>query len=739
MKEPRGIAGYRQRTLPKRQYEVLPRSYNGVIAETAVPDSPLALTYWRIIIRHKCAFLLCCIAGLASGVLFSSFQRPMYRARAAVEIQAPSNDLLNLRNVDPSTSANEYGSAESEINTQTILMHSRGVLENAINKLSLKGRAAAAEKKYGTFLGRFVSSKKGGVEGEPAMRLAEAGLNIRTLPNTRLIEVAFDSPDPQLSSDFANAIAISYIEVTQEKRWQHIQHTSEWLNGQMRDLKAKLAKSEDELRQLTRGSDLMFSSENGNEVETDRLRRLQEELSRAQAERAAKQSSFELLTSVAPETLPQVLDDPTLREYQLNLTKLNRELAELSSLFTPSYPKMIKLQAEIALIQKDLGARRAEVLRRIRNEYSSACRREQLLSADFATEMHRITEQGERIARYKLLRREVDATRQLYETMFQRVREAGLASAMRVTNIQIVDAALPPPRPFRPNLPLNAGFGLSIGLVGGGGLIILRHREHHKIEGPGEATLWADAAELGVIPSGAPGIMWRLLPRVRLAPSEPVELMAWSRKLSAMAESFRMILTSILFGRDGPPPRLIVISSANANEGKTTVACNLAIVLSQLSRRVLLVDGDTHRPRLHEIFALENEVGLTEALAGTAELAVQETRVPNLYVLTSGKLSNSPELLFGPKLPQFLNRIRTEFDAVVIDAPPLLELADARLLGRHSEGVILVTRAQHTSPQALRNARQRLFEDGTPLLGAILNDWNQGPSSGYYSKSYKPA
>jgi capsular exopolysaccharide synthesis family protein len=709
------------------------------MAETAASDSPLAMTYWRVVIRHKFAFLLCCVGGLAAGLLFSSFQTPMYRARAAVEIQAPNNNFLNLSNVDPSTSTNEYGSAESEINTQTTLMHSRSVLENAMNKLALKQRAAAAEKKYRTVFGRFASPQKRGVEAEPAIRLAEAGLNIRTLPNTRLIEVAFDSPDAQLSSDFANAIAMSYIEVTQEKRWQHIQRTTEWLNGQMRDLKAKLAKSENDLRELTRGSDLMFSSENGNEVETDRLRRLQEELSRAQAERAAKQSSFELISNVAPESLPQVLDDPTLREYQLDLTKLNRALAEVSSSFTPSHPKVIKLQAEIALIQKSLNARRAEVLRRIRNEYSSASRREQLLSADFSMEMHRITEQGERIARYKLLKREVEATRQLYETMFQRVREAGLASAMRVTNIQIVDAALPPSKPYRPNLPLNAGFGLSIGLVGGGSLIIMRHRERYKIEGPGEATLWADAAELGVIPSGAPGIMWRLLPRVRMTPTEPVELMAWSRKLSAMAESFRMVLTSILFGRDGPPPRLIVITSANANEGKTTVACNLAIVLSQLSRRVLLVDGDTHRPRLHEIFGLENKVGLTEALAGTADLAVRQTRVPNLHVLTSGKLSNNPELLFGPKLPQFLNRLRAEFDAVVVDAPPLLELADARLLGRHSEGVILVTRAQHTSPQALRNARQRLFEDGTPLLGAILNDWNQGPSSSYYSKSDKTA
>jgi receptor protein-tyrosine kinase len=303
----------------------------------------------------------------------------------------------------------------------------------------------------------------------------------------------------------------------------------------------------------------------------------------------------------------------------------------------------------------------------------------------------------------------------------------------------VIEKAIPPRLPYKPNFLVNMAFGILTGLFLAIALIVQRAKSDRGIKEPGD-TAFLNVPELGVIPSSDSRSGMRLLRRqslgldVRGTGPERLELTTHQNQLSLIAESFRLTLTSILFsGRNGSRPRVVVVSSANPREGKTTVLSNLGIALAQADQRVLLVDGDMRLPRLHEIFSLENQVGLGEVLTGQAPLSVLETKIPNLFVLPSGHRQDSG-LLFKPELRSLLRRLKADFDMILIDSPPMLHMPDARLFARHADAVILVV-AQNTARDAVQTACQRLAEDGSPLLGTILNNWNPKHSTHVYSES----
>jgi succinoglycan biosynthesis transport protein ExoP len=368
---------------------------------------------------------------------------------------------------------------------------------------------------------------------------------------------------------------------------------------------------------------------------------------------------------------------------------------------------------------------------------------------------------GEKSIQYGILKREVDSTRQLYDAMLQRLKEASIAAAMRASNIRVVDTARAPLSPYKPDATRNSALGVLAGLFLGVALVVMRERADRSIQEPGDSTFYLNLPELGVIPS-AQAARHRLyyLRRKQIgepaAPAETglvksdgpdrVELASWQHKPSLVAESVRAILTSILFsGDNGNRPRVLVVTSGSPKEGKTTVVSNLAIALAEVHQRVLLIDGDMRRPRLHEIFGVGNERGLSDILKENVALAesgvagaIQETKLANLFLLPSGPASNSAStLLFSRQMPGLLKDLQRQFDSILIDTPPMLQMPDARVLGRLADAVLLVIRAGHTTRDAAMAARQRFEEDGTPVLGTILNDWDPKSSGGSYYGYYK--
>jgi len=577
--------------------------------------------------------------------------------------------------------------------------------------------------------------------------------------------VNVDSASPRLASQFANTLANEFIEQNLESRWKTTERTSNWLARQLDDMRIKLERSEDALQSYARKSGLLFTDEKTS-VSEEKLRQLQQELSAATADRIARQSRYEMAQHSPPDALPDVLNDDGLRDVQSKITDLRRQIAQLSATYTPEYKSLKRAQAELASLEASFHHDRAAILKRIKNEYDESARKEKLLSSAYQEQTTQVTGEGEKSIQYKILKREADSNRQLYDSMLQQLKESTIASAMRASNIRVVDPAEPPEHPYKPKPVQSAGMGLLVGIFLGAAFIVMRERADRTIQQPGDCPMYLSLPELGIIPSGKyeNGKKAQTKPRALAAAAgsssaalaipaqsgqaDSIELMTWHRKPSLVAESFRSTLISILFsGENGESPKVLVVTSAGPEEGKSTIVSNLAIAIAEVGQKVLLIDADMRRPRQHEIFSMDNNRGLSSLLRERAVLngdpslggLVRQTEIPGLYVLTSGpETFAATSLVYSSYMAKMLGYFRDEFDSILIDTPPMLQISDARVLGRMADKVILVVRAGHTTREAALAARQRFSEDGTKLLGTILNDWNPksapNGSYGYYNQ-----
>ncbi len=746
---------------PARQPEVIYREpYNN--GEETPGDGGSALhQYAKIVLRHKGIVLLAVILGCVAGFLYTVPQTPMFQAHASLEIQGLNQNFLNLGAAINPNSADSIDPTY-DVLTQAKIMESESLRDRAIKKLS-----AQKAPEGGAPLNRLALWKKAlglnpgaSTTREAAIYAAANSFVVKTSGTTRIVEVTCDSPIPQLAADFVNTLVGEFIDQDMEARLMTTEGTSRWLSRQLDDLKIKLEKSEDQLQAYAGSMGLQFTTGDSDgkstgqreNVADEKFRALQTELLKAQAERVATQSKYELVSSAPDESLPQVLDDANLRDYQLKLTELRRQFAEASVLLTPANSKVRRLQAQIDEVQGAMKKERANVVSRIRNEFDAAKRRELLITSEFDSQSKVVNDQASKAIHYNILKREVDTNRQIYEAMLQKVKEAGIASAMRASGFRVVDPAKVPDVPYKPNATQAAVLGSFGGLVIGVVFVLARERVDRRLRQPGDLAQYLRLPELGVIPSEKASFGQRVYGAATSNPisrsyangTSPVVV---SRKSSLFAESFQATLTSILFScESGYPPQVIALTSAGPGEGKSTISSNLAVALAEINQRVVLIDGDMRRPRQHELFNLPNTAGLSTLLRDRTPIKgrpvasiLQETEVPGLRVITSGPVvSNASNLLHSPRLGELIRALRGEFDTVVIDTPPMLHLSDARVFGQHCDSVILVVRAGKTTRDGALAANRKLQEDGTPVLGTILNDWDPGTdTAGYGYRTYK--
>jgi capsular exopolysaccharide synthesis family protein len=691
----------------------------------------------RILGRYKWLLLGLPVVCAVAGLLVSALRTPVYQAQATVEVLAINENFLNLREVDV-TAVSPDLPPESFLDAPVRILRSESLLGRVVERLRL-------------------------APAEEAREQAARRLTVRPVRLSRLLEIRYDDPDPRRAADFVNTLVEEFVRHSQEARSSASSRTGEWMGQQLKDLRARLADSENRLQAYARASDLVFTSEKDNVAET-RLRQLQDELLRAHAERVARQSQYELASSAPPESLPEVLDSAALREIRVKLADLRRQLAELRPSHQPAHYRVERLESQAAELERQQQAERRNILEGIRNQYLAATRREELVKADYEQQTGRVSSQAARAIHYGTLKREVETNRQLYEAMLQKVKEAGIASGLRASNVRVVEPASVPPAPYRPSAPLHAAAGLLAGGLLGLAAVVVRERSlrareiaDRSIRGPGDTATLLQIPELGVIPLSPAGAgdaaprNWRRYLPAASRPAAPVhgtlrvELMTSDSRPTMVAESFRAALTSILFAAPGArAPRVLVVTSPSPGEGKTTTVSNLGIALAEIRGRVLLIDADLRRPRLHEVFRLDRARGLSNLLLSPTpvsdftpeELAV-ETTIPGLWVLPAGP---EPEgisgLLHSRRLAALLHRLRHEFRMVLIDTPPMMQIPDARVVARLADSVVLVLRAGKTTLETALAARRRFAEDRTPVLGTILNHWDPAAHADRYGNRY---
>jgi polysaccharide biosynthesis transport protein len=716
--------------------------------------------YWHTLLRHRMTLLTVVLVGLLAALVISLVQTPIYRVRTSLEIQ--SGNFLEMKGSDSGGTSASDAAVESYLETQVKLLQSESLIEHVIDKMKLhKERPTTPWGIFAAGVHRlfFFSNTARLPEREQLIRQVERNLTVQSSGNSRLLEVLYESPDPKVAADFANTLVSEFIELTQEERWKAAQGTAEWLTNHLDQMKQQLEASEAQLQDYAETSGLSYTSEKESLAE-NRLKQLQDELSKAQADRIAAQARFEEARTKSADSLPEILEDQTMREDRQKLTELQRQYAELSATLTPAHYRVQRVQAQIDELKAQIKKERTNVLGRISNEYAAAALREKLLSEAHANQEKLVADQSSKAIHYDTLKRDVDSNRRLYEAMLQRVKEASLAAAMRDSNVMVIDRARPPLLPYRPSLAMNSAIGLLSSLFLGFAFVLLRERVNRRISAPGEAHVYLDLPELGVIPldEGA-ALPWHETKRLQLhrAARAPLptavgvssnggpELATWKRKPSLIAECARTTLTSILLpNHDGELPQVVVLTSPCQGDGKTTVACNLSTAVAEIGRKVLLVDGDLRRPRLHKVFGVANNWGLSDLLwrdtpLETSPIAqlVRPTEVSWLCLLPAGNCSVPPtNLFYSPRMSGLLARLRREFDMIMIDAPPMIHLADARVLGRLSDGVILVVRAGQTTTESARSAIQRFAEDGTRVLGTVLNSWDPRTTGAYGYGNY---
>ncbi|WP_419806307.1 GumC family protein [Terriglobus sp.] len=717
----------------------------------AAPEQESVLAeYGSLLRRHRLTIFLCAIAGLILALLSTIASRPLYRARASINVQGINGDFMNIREV----SRVGMESNETAQQTQIKLLQSDTLSARTVVSLLRDPHPATVQKM--DMLSRTMRALHlPGSEAIPYATVVDDAarrVEIKPLGVTLLVELRCESWDPTVAQTFCNRLIREYKDEDVETRSDEAKSTSVWLTRQLADIKAKATESQQKLAAAVDGNGLMLSQDTSSTGE-ERLRELQTELVRAQADRMQKEAEANVARTATADTLPNVMDNPIYRQYQTQIADLKSKLS--ASPLTEANPKMIRLRAQLADAEQGLAASQSTSSGRQNNELSAARHREQLLKVAYDAQLATVSTDLQKASQVSLLRREVESEQQLYQTMLQRAKEAGFASAMQASTMRVVDAAALPIVPISPRPVLSGIAGLVLGGFGSAAFFLFTNRARRILRTPGQVPQLLEIQELGVIPravsptdnglfakaKGWPARRFGSGPSTK--PGHALAMTGWGERFSIVAEAYRSTSFSILLADMSQRSHTYVITSPADGEGKTTVVSNIGVALSRSRMRVLLIDGDMRKPRLHHSFGIREDFGLRNLLRGELDLEkvplpffVKETATPNLWMIPAGRGSeDTVQLLHSENMQRLLTRVEGEFDIILIDTPPMLHMTDARILGGRSDGGILVFRAGATTLEQAQAARDLLDRDGIPLVGAVLNDFapEREGLSNYYS------
>jgi capsular exopolysaccharide synthesis family protein len=753
---PQPLVVRRSRNLPElNSFEDSGNSYM-IEAGDRPQESEGLLNYWHTLVRHRVAILAASFAGLVLGFLIGIPLKPVYRANTTLEVLNVNEDFMNMKLTQAAVPGADSDNL-SEEETQSTLLQSSELLDRVVEKLDPNPTPPAHLATQGWR--KWLCLKEGPkpTEQEKLLGAAINSLKVTNPPRTRLLDISVDSTNTQVALDFTNSLVQEFIKQNIDTRWASTQQTSDWLSHEMNDARARLQDSEDAMQAYASSSGLVFiDNEKQTKVATEKLQQIQQQLSTATADRIAKQSVYELARNSPPDTLADILNDFSLQSISARLEDATRQVASLSAVYNPGYAKLQQAQAEMASLQEAFNSHRADLLRRIETDYQAATQREKLLSATYDSQAREVAGQDERAVKYNVLKREVDSNQQLYDTMLQQLKQSSIATALHASNVHVLYPAYLQDQPVFPNFKVNTALGLFFGFLGSVGFIVIRDQTDRTLRHPGEMKQWASLPELGTIPRLQCTVNQKtavLLPtntgKVKFTNGISSPKSSGHYNLLNLAdvcnwpitvpEAFHSTLTSILLaGENRAGGRVLVFTSAGPADGKTSVVSNIAIAAAAAGKKVLLVDADLRRPRIHDIFGLKNDAGLAELLRSGADFKrwpeiAQHTKMAGLTVITAGKPGRGAGILFySPDFPTLLTKWRELYDLVLLDTPPALPITDARVIGILADGVVLVTRAGQTTREALLAIQERFAEDRIHLLGCILNDWDPSRSGRAY-------
>jgi len=694
---------------------------------------------WRVVVKRKWVVIAVLLIVVLTALVVTMMATPIYRSSITLKIEREASKVVDFKGapVEPQ----EYGDIDF-YRTQYELLKSRSLAERVVRQLDLKQRSAAAPEKAAPWWSELWASiaKRDGEAKEEAPdppRDADAAavgafmasMTVEPVRNSRLVRVLFDSSDPKLAAEALNALAQNFISLSLERRFDASSYAKAFLEEKLAQTKAKLEESERALVEFQREQQIINIDDKQN-VLAQTLAAYNAAAAKAGEDRMRAEALYREFRE-NPSSSPQMIDNKSMSALREQRTKLQVEYQDLSRIYKPAFPKMQQLAAAIEEIDKKI-AEEAEIVRRsIEGSYNVTVQQEAAVKAKLDQAKKDMLDLQGRSIRFGILKREVDTNRSLYDGLLQRLKEVGVEAGVGTNNVTIVDPAIVPRAPFKPNLALNLQLAAALGLLLGVGLAFFLEYLDDTMQRPDDMERIAHLPVLGVIP---------LVKTKKSDRDVPLALQAHMDARSTFAEAYRSVRTALQFSTREGAPRQLVVTSTGAAEGKSTTALALAINFAQIGHSTLLIDADLRNPSLHAMLGLDNSRGLSNYLSGDIPAlgVVRITSIPNLYVIPAGPLPPNPvELLSGPKMVGLLAELEHRFPSIVLDSPPVLGLADALVLGNQVGAMMFVVAAGSTRKAHMRAALKRLRQASVAPIGAVMTkvdmrDGRYGYESAYY-------
>lgn len=708
-----------------------------------MPREPHLLDYFIILRKHQWLIITFLLTVVTVVTIASFKMRPVYVAAARVEIDREAQNVLPFQET---SSYDAYVDMENYIETQTKILQSETLALQTIRSLDL-GRYP----EFGgspTLLGWSHGS---GAPKRPAILGAFLGrMSVRRVPNSRLIEVQFEAEDPQLAALIVNAHLQNFIEQNFRSKYDATTQASNWLSAELEELRIKVEKSED-ARIVYERQNQIWQVDEKKDITTAKLADLSRAVTDAQTQLASTEALYRMAMAGHVDSLPAARDNSVVQDLLRRKSDLDQQYADAVSQYGPNFPKVQRIDAQRKEVEDDLADARKVMVESIQQGYETARQHVELLQEALDKQKAEANEMAEKLVQYHILQHDAESNKQLYDSMQQKLKEAGITAGLRSSNIRVVDPALTPTSPARPQRARNILLGILVGLIGGIGLAIFREYLDNTVKSPDDIEVLTGLPSLAVVPSlpgmnGHSGRLTRMARDVTTASgsSTRVELLSYMQPKSQISEAFRALRTSLLLSQADHPPQVILVTSALPREGKTTAAVNLAVTLAQLGDRTLLMDSDLRKPGIRRVLNLTagKEGGLSSYLAGVStldEVIVPHPTINNLEALTTGPVPPSPaDLLSSHRMRECLAELRHRFKFIVVDSPPIMAATDAVILSALTDGVLLVVRSGETPKEAFTRTRDLLGAVKCRLLGVVLNAVDSSAPDYYYSYRYYP-
>ena len=701
---------------------------SGRSAETHLFDKARAL------LRYKWAAAGVFAAVLSLAALQAYSQTPLYRASARLLIELEDERSLAMEGVGSSKPTEYTYDPEPYFQTQYRILTGRELAERVVQSLDLRtmpdlngsapprrgvARAIAAVRATaGGWLRRLTGSAEPAAPGPPSreatIAVFSSRLSVEPVRASRLVDVTFVSSDPDTAARAINALVDEYVKQNLAVRQQDMSKSLMWLSEELQRQESRVEDSERAMAEYRAGNNAGSLRDHENIV-TSRLNQLNESATRARTGRAQKESLYKQIEALGPaaaaETVPAIASNPSVQAIKATLAELQRHKTLLSERYGDKHPEMVTVLASIQDATRQLNVELSKAVEAIRHDYESAVLEEKTLAQALADQQAVAADLDRKGVAYTVMEREAQSNRQLYETLLQREKELQVLANSRGNNVRLIDRATIPSAPFAPNINRSLMLGSLAGLLVAFGLVFALDSFDDTIKSAEDITRKLGLPCLGLVPD------------VRPRSDRPVVSDISS---GDFGEAIRSLRTSVAFSSETEGSAVILVTSAQPLEGKTTTACNLAMAMAYGGAKVLLVDADLRRPSVHDGFGLDNRVGLSDVLSGRTPLTSAVSRLSspdNLWVMTAGEPPHNPSELLGSKrMESLFEQMRTgPFEWVIIDTPPVLAVTDASILAREATGVAFVLGASMTRRRLAERAIETLAIGGPRILGAVLN------------------